>query len=378
MKIATVVGARPQFVKASVVSNALSKISGVRELVIHTGQHYDPAMSQVFFAELGIPQPACNLGVGSGTHGVQTGQMLERIERVLIEERPDWVLVYGDTNSTMAGALAAAKLHIPLAHVEAGLRSFNRGMPEELNRILTDHASDLLFAPTKLAVANLTREGIEDRRIQQVGDVMYDATRCYGRLADRNSRVLQRLGLQRDDYVLATIHRAENTDSADRLREILSGLQNVAGKIRVVLPLHPRTQKVIASEMLASGAPSVCFTEPVGYLDMLMLEKNAKVVVTDSGGVQKEAFFFSVPCVTVRNETEWKELIEMGWNRLADAEAGAVAAAVLTALQSKPGAVGNPYGDGHASEKIGQRLIAWRRDTSQKATSASACHELAL
>jgi UDP-GlcNAc3NAcA epimerase len=372
LRIATIVGARPQFVKASVVSRALKNVPGTEEIIVHTGQHYDRRMSEVFFEDLDIPEPRYNLGVGSAPHGAQTGQMLEGIERVLLEHRPDWVLVYGDTNSTLAGALAAAKLRLPLAHIEAGLRSFNRSMPEEINRVLTDHASDLLFAPTKLAVSNLLREGIQADSIEQVGDVMYDAALFYGRRAETCSSALTQLGLRRSRYVLATIHRAENTDSSVRLAEIFSGIDAIAGEIPVVCPIHPRTRKMMDQHRIRNAA-RICFLDPVGYLDMLMLEKNSKLIITDSGGVQKEAFFFRIPCITMREETEWKELVELGWNRLVDANARALRCAVHEALDNVPTTTADPYGDGHASEQISQRLLA-----RTKNTVASECREFAV
>jgi UDP-GlcNAc3NAcA epimerase len=323
-KIVTVLGARPQFVKASVVSRAL-RAAGLSEVLVHTGQHFDDNMSEVFFTELDIPRPDYNLAVHGGGHGAMTGRMLERIEDVLLEEKPDRVLVYGDTNSTLAGALAAAKLHIPVAHVEAGLRSFNRRMPEEINRVLTDHVADLLFTPTDTASANLRQEGIADERIHQVGDVMYDAALHYGALADERSTVLDRLGVTRGQYVLATVHRAENTDDESRLRAIFGGLQQVAAELDVILPLHPRTRGRLSDAGIRTNG-RLRMIDPVGYLDMIALEKNARVIATDSGGVQKEAFFFRVPCVTLRDETEWVETVELGWNVLVPARDAAVIA----------------------------------------------------
>lgn len=353
MKVLTVVGARPQFIKAAAVSRVLRATPGVREVIVHTGQHYDGNMSRVFFEELEIPEPDYHLGVGSGTHGAQTGRMLEAIEQVLLEERPDWVLVYGDTNSTLAGVLAAVKLHIPTAHVEAGLRSFNRRMPEEINRVLTDHASDLLFAPTEVAVQNLRQEGIPDERIHLVGDVMYDAALYYGAKAKRVSRILDQLGLEPKGYVLATVHRAENTDDPVRFRAIMSGLVEVAREIPVVLPLHPRTRGALEREgMFRDVRAFLHLVPPVGYLDMVMLEQNARLIATDSGGVQKEAFFYRVPCVTMRDETEWVELVESGWNYLAPPKS---AAAVSRAVFARMGAVGEEvdlYGGGEAAQRI--------------------------
>lgn len=327
MKILTVVGARPQFIKAAPVSKALRN-AGHHEYLVHTGQHYDHAMSQIFFDELGIPQPDINLGVGSGSHGRQTGEMLMRLEEVIQEQKPDWVLVYGDTNSTLAGALAAVKLHVPVAHVEAGLRSFNREMPEEHNRVLTDHCADLLFCPTQTAVDNLAREGIT-QGVHLVGDTMYDAVLQFGELARQRSRILERLGLTPKHYLLATVHRPYNTDNGENLRSILSAFVECGET--VIFPVHPRTRARMAEagvmEML-EGAPQVRLIEPVGYLDMLMLEQHARVILTDSGGMQKEAYFFAVPCVTLRPETEWVETVAAGWNVVVGADRRQIIAAV--------------------------------------------------
>lgn len=298
--ILTVLGARPQFIKAAVVSRAFAA-KGLSEMLVHTGQHYDPNMSDVFFDELEIPHPAHHLGIGGGTHAENTGRMIEAIERVLFDVRPNWVLVYGDTDSTLAGTVAAVKLHIPVAHVEAGLRSFNRRMPEEVNRVLTDHAASLLFAPTETAVEHLAHEGISGSTVQLVGDVMYDAALFYGEKAERMSSILSRLHLAPKTYALATIHRAENTDSPHRLAAILDGFARFDSEI--VLPLHPRTRGRLATLGLALPG-NVRTIDPVGYLEMVMLEKNASLIITDSGGVQKEAFFYRVPCVTLRDETE--------------------------------------------------------------------------
>lgn len=356
MKIITIVGARPQFIKASVVSRRL-RASGATELLVHTGQHFDENMSDVFFTELGIPQPDFLLGVSGGPHGEQTGRMLERVERVLIETVPDWVLVYGDTNSTLAGALAAAKRHIPIAHVEAGLRSFNRRMPEEINRVLTDHLATVLFAPTDAAVENLQREGLAERT-RLVGDVMYDCAIEYGRVVDARANGLPALGLRAGDYVLATIHRQENTDSLERLRAILSALATVARDVTVVLPLHPRTRRFVAEHGLADQLAPLRVIDPVGYLDMVMLERGARLIATDSGGVQKEAFFHGVPCVTLRDETEWVELVAAGWNRLAPpTSASAVLEALRAALTSRPSTRSDAlYGGGRASERVVEGL----------------------
>jgi len=324
-----------------------------QELLLHTGQHYDENMSQVFFDELDIPQPDVNLGIGGGTHGQNTGRMLEAIEAVLLAERPDWVLVYGDTDSTLAGALAAVKLHIPIAHVEAGLRSFNRRMPEEINRVLTDHAADLLFAPTETAVTNLKREGLPNERIALVGDVMYDAALYYSTKAAQYSRILDSLGLQQGSYILATVHRAENTNDPIRLRAIFEALDEVAQEIPVVLPLHPRTAKALRGQgMLDWVGEHIHIFEPVGYLDMVMLEKHARLIVTDSGGVQKEAFFHRVPCVTLRTETEWAELVETGWNVLAPPISAAVIRQRILESLGRRGEDISLYGDGRAARRI--------------------------
>lgn len=312
-KVLTVVGARPQFIKAAAVSRAFRDFPGMAEVMVHTGQHFDANMSDVFFRELGIPQPRHNLEVHGGGHGEMTGRMLEGIERVLLEEKPDWMLVYGDTNSTIAGALAAAKLHVPVAHVEAGLRSFNRRMPEEVNRVLTDHVSAQLFCPTKAAVDNLAAEGIVDG-VHQVGDVMYDATLDAIRRAKVESTILETLGAAPGSYVLATIHRAENTDTAEHLGAVFDYLRAQAGGLPVILPLHPRTRG--AAERFGLSLDGLRVIDPVGYLDMARLLDGCVMVLTDSGGVQKEAYFHRKPCITLRDETEWVETVEAGWNRL--------------------------------------------------------------
>lgn len=359
MKVLTVIGARPQFIKASTVSRALRDVPGVTEVMVHTGQHHDASMSRVFFDELGIPEPDTNLGIAGGSHGAMTGRMLEALEAVMVEAGPDWVVVYGDTNSTLAAALAAAKLHLPIAHVEAGLRSWNRRMPEEINRVLTDHVSSLLFAPTAEAVANLAREGIASHRVDLVGDVMYDAALYYGERAEHASTILEGLGLGRGGYVLATIHRAENTDDPSRLRTIVEGLAAVARSRPVVLPLHPRTRGALErAGLLALATSSLRTCPPVGYLDMTALERHASVIVTDSGGVQKEAFFHRVPCVTLRTETEWVELVGGDWNVLCPPEeAGAIERTVLERIGSHGAAI-DPYGAGDAASLIVRRLVA--------------------
>ncbi|MBN2201716.1 UDP-N-acetylglucosamine 2-epimerase (non-hydrolyzing) [bacterium] len=352
MKVVSIVGARPQFIKAAPLSRVLR--AGADEILIHTGQHYDDNMSRTFFDELEIPRPDHHLGVGSGSHGLQTGLMLERIEKILLDEKPDAVLVYGDTNSTLAGAMAAAKLLIPLAHVEAGLRSFNRAMPEEINRVVADHCADWLLCPTQTAVENLRREGV-DRGVHLTGDVMFDAALRFAGLAETRSRVLETLSLRKDGYVLCTVHRAENTDDRSRLGGIVQALRR-SGRT-VVFPLHPRTRKMLEGWGLAedlSAASSIRLIDPVGYLDMIRLERNASAILTDSGGVQKEAYFYRVPCVTLRNETEWVETVRDGWNRLAGTDPDAI----LQALDNSavPAEAAFSFGDGRASETI-VRLI---------------------
>ena len=347
MKILTIVGARPQFVKAAVVSQAISKSRGLKEILLHTGQHFDANMSDVFFEQLSLPPPAYNLGIGGGTHAQNTGRAMEGIEAVLLDERPDWVLVYGDTDSTLAGTLAAAKCHIPVAHVEAGLRSFNRRMPEEINRVVTDHIAEVLFAPSKSAVENLRREGIADDKVKMIGDVMVDAVHTFTAIAEKRSAVLSRLGLERGGYVLATLHRQENTDDPERLAAILAGFGQ--SEFPIVLPLHPRTRKRL--DQLGLALPSTTtIIDPVGYLDMMVLEANAEVIATDSGGVQKEAYLHGVPCITLRDETEWTELVSIGANQLVGADARSIAAALGSARF--PSVDRTIYGTGQASEAI--------------------------
>lgn len=356
-KIVTVLGARPQFIKASVVSHAIAQSPGLTEVVVHTGQHFDANMSDVFFAELGMSKPDYFLDIHGGTHGAMTGRMLESVEQVLLKEKPDVVLVYGDTNSTLAGALAAAKLHIPVAHVEAGLRSFNMRMPEEVNRILTDRISRWLFTPTKTASENLVREGFADEQIIEVGDVMYDVALHHGSRVQSGTGLMAKLGLKEKNYVLATVHRAENTDHPERLAAIVDALIATAKTLPVVWPLHPRTRVVLQQAgRLDILAEAVHLIEPVGYLDMVQLEKYAALIATDSGGVQKEAFFYRVPCATLRNETEWVELVEAGWNRLMPSmDTGDIIFAIHTALESC-GQIVQPYGLGNAAILIAAEL----------------------
>lgn len=313
LKILSIVGARPQFIKAAAVSRAIRETDGLSEVMIHTGQHFDPNMSDVFFDELGIPKPKHHLDINGGRHGDMTGRMLMAIEPILLAEEPDWVVVYGDTNSTLAGSLAASKLHIPVAHVEAGLRSFNRRMPEEINRLVTDHLSTLHFCPTTTAVANLAAEGVV-AGVRHVGDVMYDATLFAIDRAESRSTALSDLGLKPKEYAIATVHRAENTDSAEHIRAVVQFLREQARRHPVVLPLHPRTRE--AASRMGVGLAGLRVVEPIGYLDMTILLHHAVEVYTDSGGLQKEAYFHRVPCTTLRDETEWTETITHGWNRL--------------------------------------------------------------
>jgi len=365
MKVVSIVGARPQFIKAAPVSRELRKEH--TEVLIHTGQHYDYYMSAVFFAQLDIPEPHYNLGVGSASHGRQTGEMLSRVEEVLFKEKPDSVLVYGDTNSTLAGALAAAKpcfdkvstsstrrlrTSIPVAHIEAGLRSFNREMPEEINRVLTDHVSDLLFCPTETEVRNLAREGITEG-VHNVGDVMYDAVLYNISIAQERSCILQKLGLKPKGYLLTTIHRPSNTDDEKNLRSILTAFNEIEETI--VFPAHPRTSQAI-ERLSYPLEPHVMLIEPVSYLDMLVLERNARLILTDSGGVQKEAYFLAVPCVTLREETEWVETVESGWNVLVGPDAERI---IEVAREFQPiGRQSAIFGNGRASEMIA-KLLSW-------------------
>jgi UDP-GlcNAc3NAcA epimerase len=355
MKIVSVVGARPQFIKAAPVGKALKKAAH-NEILVHTGQHYDYGMSQVFFDELNISGPHINLEVGSGHHGWQTGQMLMRIEEVLMREEPDWVLVYGDTNSTLAGALAAVKLQIPLAHVEAGLRSFNREMPEEHNRVLTDHCSDVLFCPSQTAVDNLAKEGIT-RVVNLVGDTMYDAVLQFGEIAKGHSTILQALGLKAKEYLLATLHRPYNTDVPANLNSIVAAFLEI--KEPIVFSVHPRTRQKIANSdnHLKSQLENsnVQVIDPVGYMDMLVLEQHARLVLTDSGGMQKEAYFFGVPCITLRPETEWIETVEAGWNVVVGSNASLIVEKARN-LQPPPQSQRRVFGSGHASELIVRTL----------------------
>jgi UDP-GlcNAc3NAcA epimerase len=339
----TIVGARPQFIKAAPVSRALAG-AGLKEILVHTGQHFDALMSDVFFDELDVPKPTHNLEVNSLGHGAMTGRMLEKLEATMVAEAPDIVLIYGDTNSTLAGALAAAKIGIPVAHVEAGLRSFNRRMPEEINRVVADHLSEMLFCPTATAAANLGAEGIT-RGIHTVGDVMFDTTLAAVARAQDRSRILETLQLKQGSYSVATIHRAENTDDLERFSRVIAWLEREAQKAPVVMPTHPRTRKLL--ERIGVTPRGVRLIGPLGYLDMTQLVHHSATVFTDSGGLQKEAYFHRVPCVTLRDETEWVETIEAGWNRLWTQSAHASPQKLIT-----------DYGDGHAAEKIAEILAS--------------------
>lgn len=351
MRILTVIGTRPQYVKAAMVSRALSLLPGCREMLIDTGQHYDRTMSAVFLEQMNIPLPVVNLGLGGGGHGEMTGRMLAALEKEMLARAPDLVLVYGDTNSTLAGALAAAKLNIPVAHVEAGIRSFNRRMPEETNRVLCDRLATLLFCPTFSSVELLAKEGIRDG-VFHVGDVMYDAARHFFGEAMRSSSILTTLGVREKHFFLATIHRPENTGNRERLGGILAGLSRLGREeAPVVLPVHPRL-----ANRLPEFIPGIVRCEPVPYFDMVRLEAAARAIVTDSGGVQKEAYFHGTPCVTVREETEWPETVSSGWNALAGSDPDTI---VLLAREASPGRPIPDFGDGNASGRIAEILLGF-------------------
>ncbi|SDT96818.1 non-hydrolyzing UDP-N-acetylglucosamine 2-epimerase [Desulfobacula phenolica] len=394
IKIATIIGARPQFIKAAAVSRAIIKKNDslplsekIIEIIIHTGQHYDENMSGIFFSELKIPEPDYNLNIGSGSHGEQTGRMMAEVENVLIQEKPDFIIVYGDTNSTLAASLAAVKLHIPSVHVESGLRSHNRLMPEEINRIVTDEISNFLFCPTITAVENLAKDGIGSeekinliynfnrQHVFLVGDVMYDSILFNVKLAEQKSKILMDKAIDSGDYLLATLHRAENTDDPEKLKQVLVAFDKMVSQgEKIIFPMHPRTKKYIndleLSYKIKTPGPdsNIRIIDPVGYLDMLMLEKNAKAVFTDSGGVQKEAFLLGVPCITLRDETEWVETVQAGWNILTGADSEKILRAYSVMAESDKQSApfseflnedvsGNNsksdcYGDGHAAEKI--------------------------
>ena len=354
MKLITIIGARPQFIKAATVSREIAKHTDIEEIIVHTGQHFDANMSEIFFDQMQIPKPDYNLEINSLSHGAMTGRMIERIEEVLLKEQPKWVMVYGDTNSTIAGSLAAKKLHNKVAHVEAGLRSFNRNMPEEINRILTDKISDLLLCPTDTAVQNLQNEGIGKNslaRIVKCGDVMQDAAIFYSDLAKKPEIEIP------ERFILATIHRAENTDDPQRLASIFNALNKISNEIPIILPLHPRTKKIISNSQLKINNSQLIMIEPVGYLEMIYLLKTCSLVMTDSGGLQKEAFFFEKPCVTLRDETEWVELIENGFNKVVGADEDKIISGYQEMSQIKNNYKINLYGNGEASKKIITELL---------------------
>ncbi len=358
MNILTVIGARPQFIKAAVVSKIVRERSGLKEFLVHTGQHFDKNMSEIFFEQMGITQPDANLGISGGSHAEMTGEMLVQIEQLIIQNKPQVVLVYGDTNSTLAGALAAAKLCCPVAHVEAGLRSGNRKMPEEINRIITDHLSDLLFAPTKDSGHTLLKEGIPTSKIVQTGDVMLDASLLFGELAAKSSKIIHELELEEKKFALCTFHRAENVDHRERLEWIVEGLNEVAERMQVVIPMHPRTrQRMDSFGLMAKVSPRAKICPPLGYLDILQLEKHSAMILTDSGGMQKEAFFNRVPCVTLRTETEWKELLIGGHNRLAIPLVDSIWEKISQVQKSDLDWSVDLYGNGKSSSTIVDALL---------------------
>ncbi len=378
LKITTIIGARPQIIKAAAVSRAIKDHFGnsIREIIVHTGQHYDKEMSQVFITEMGIPEPDYNLGIGSATHGVQTAEMIKGIEEVLLKEKPDYLVVYGDTNSTLAGAVAASKLHIPVIHVEAGLRSFNRSMPEEINRILCDHASTLLFTPTQTGFKNLLNEGFDpDNKppftadnpgIFHCGDVMFDNTLYFKEIAARESHIIQKLELEDKPFVLATIHRDNNTDQPERLNAIFGAISELASseKTDFILPLHPRTQKALKENLdpvllkKIYASPYLKIIPPVSFFDIINLENHCEMIFTDSGGLQKEAYFFKKPCVILRPETEWLEIIEAGTGKIVDADKEKIADA-YNYFKSKKAEFEYPplFGDGQAARFICRKIL---------------------
>lgn len=356
MKIVTVIGTRPQFVKAAVVSKALMS-KGISEFLVHTGQHYEYNMSKVFFDDMSMNKPHAFLGISGTSHGSMTGEMLIKIEELIIQQKPDWVLVYGDTNSTLAGALAASKLNVPCAHVEAGLRSDNRRMPEEINRILTDHASDLLFAPTSAAYQRLMKEGIPENKIIRTGDVMLDAAIYFRKKAKSKSSIVKGLELDGEKFALCTLHRAENVDSEKRLRWMVAQLNEVSKDFRIILPVHPRLRARLDTLQLTNSlSDKIKLIDPVGFLDILCLQMASTIIITDSGGMQKEAFFQKKPCVTVRTETEWVELLAAGHNRLAIPEQDSILQKVHDAMNASLDWSINLYGDGNTSYIIAEAL----------------------
>lgn len=373
MKIITVIGARPQIIKAAALSRAIKNKfkNEIKETIVHTGQHYDENMSQVFFNELDIPQPDYNLGVGSASHGVQTARMTEGIEKILLEEKPDYIVLYGDTNSTLAGAIAAAKLHVPIVHIEAGLRSFNKSMPEEINRICCDHCSTLLFSPTTTGYNNLVNEGfrrdnkkpftIDNPGIYHCGDVMYDNSKHFAEIAEKKSDILERLEVK--EYTLCTIHRDSNTDNPERLGAIFEAILDISEKMDIVIPLHPRTKKLLNVNLKSPiynkvmESRRIHLVPPVSFLDMIVLENNSKMIMTDSGGVQKEAYFFKKPCLILRSETEWVEIVETGAAVVTDADKASIIKAFSHFQEHKLTSFPEIFGDGKSAEFICKEMI---------------------
>ena len=394
MKIVTIIGARPQIIKAAALSRAIKThyANEIQEIIVHTGQHYDDNMSQVFFDELDIPRPDYNLHVGSASHGVQTARMTEGIEEILVKEKPDFIVLYGDTNSTLAGAVAAAKIHVPVVHIEAGLRSFNKAMPEEINRIVCDHCSTLLFSPTLAGMENLKREGfpidesgvstlrqaqgstaaptIDNPKAYHCGDIMYDNSLHFAAIAEAKTDILQRLDLQEKPFVLATIHRDSNTDQPERLNAIFDALLQLSKETRIVLPLHPRTNKMLktnlseAKQQQLFGSESITILPPVSFLEMVALERHAQLVVTDSGGVQKEAYFFRKPCIILRPETEWVEIVETGNAILADADESRILQAWQHFTNNPPKAYPEIFGDGKAAKFMLEKMLECDKQAS--------------
>ena len=375
MKLVTIIGARPQIIKAAALSRAIKKhyADQIQEVIVHTGQHYDNNMSQVFFDELEIPRPHYNLHVGSDSHGIQTARMTEGTEAILIKVQPDFIILYGDTNSTLAGALAAAKLHVPIVHIEAGLRSFNKSMPEEINRIVCDHCSTLLFTPTKAGLENLKREGfpinndkpytIDNPKVYHCGDIMYDNSLHFADIAEKRTDIIQRLGLTNKSFILATIHRDTNTDHPKRLNAIFDAMIELSQEIRIVLPLHPRTDKLLKTNLsnekqsLILSNPNISLIPPVSFLEMMALERHAQLIMTDSGGVQKEAYFFKKPCIIPRTETEWVEIVQTGNAILADADENRIIEAWQHFKDNPPTLFPEIFGDGHAAEFMLEKML---------------------
>jgi UDP-GlcNAc3NAcA epimerase len=375
MKLVTIIGARPQIIKAAALSRAIRNhyADQIQEVIVHTGQHYDDNMSQVFFDELQIPRPDYNLHVGSASHGVQTARMTEGIEALLIKEQPDFIVLYGDTNSTLAGAVAAAKIHVPIVHIEAGLRSFNKAMPEEINRIVCDHCSTLLFTPTKAGLDNLKHEGfpmdndgpytIDNPKVYHCGDIMYDNSLHFANIAEEKTDIIQRLELAGKPFILATIHRDSNTDQPERLSAIFSALIRLSKECQVVLPLHPRTSKLLNTNLREElreqifNSPNIRLIPPVSFLEIIALERHAQLVMTDSGGVQKEAYFFKKPGIILRPETEWVEIVETGNAILADADENRIIQAWKHFKDNPPTAFPEIFGDGHAAEFMLEKML---------------------